>query len=107
MMAAGAFEKCQKYPPMMFEIQMLMMIMLIYVDYELLFATLMLVFIQMLMMILVMISPRSVADLLRGEFEEDQRWRLADWKRPRGADRINGKFDLRSPYNPFPLLPPP
>ena len=40
-------------------------------------------------MILVMvIQPRSVADLFRGEFEEDQRWRLADWKRPRGADHV-------------------
>ena len=93
-MAASAFEKCQLMFEMLLMLMMVSMLMVSRLMVSMLssnvyFTSLFRNMMPMSMLILVMvIQPRSVADLFRGEFEEDQRWRLADWKRPRGADHV-------------------
>lgn len=88
-MAASAFEKCQLMFEMLLMLMMVSMLMVSMLSSNVYFTSLFRNMMVMSMMILVMvIQPRSVADLFRGEFEEDQRWRLADWKRPRGADHV-------------------
>lgn len=85
-MAASAFEKCQLMFEMLLMLMMVSMLMVSMLSSNVYFTSLFRKMMVMSMMILVMvIQPRSVADFFRGEFEEDQRWRLADWKRPRGA----------------------
>ena len=88
-MAASAFEKCQLMFEMLLMLMMVSMLMVSMLSSNVYFTSLFRNMMVMSMMILVMvIQPRSVADLFRGEFEEDQRWRRADWKRPRGADHV-------------------